>query len=36
MAVAVKAKRDTELGGCLIHAGEQVLAMLGSANTDEN
>jgi cytochrome P450 len=36
MAVAREAKRDTELGGCPIHAGEQVLAMLGSANTDEN
>lgn len=36
MAVAREATRDTELGGCPIHAGEQVLAMLGSANTDEN
>ncbi|GAB5008865.1 cytochrome P450 [Mycobacterium avium] len=36
MAVAREAKRDTELGGCPIHAGEQVLAMLGSANTDED
>jgi cytochrome P450 len=35
MAVARAAKHDTELGGCPIHAGEQVLAMLGSANTDE-
>jgi cytochrome P450 len=35
MAVARAAKHDTELGGCPIHAGEQVLVMLGSANTDE-
>ena len=35
MAVAREAKHDTELGGCPIHAGEQVLVMLGSANTDE-
>ncbi|OCB11749.1 cytochrome P450 [Mycobacterium intracellulare] len=35
MAVAREAKRDTKLGGCPIHAGEQVLVMLGSANTDE-
>lgn len=36
MAVAREAKHDTELGGCPIKAGEQVLAMIGSANTDEN
>ena len=35
MAVARAAKHDTELGGCPIHAGEQVLVMLGSANTDQ-
>ncbi|WP_406814961.1 cytochrome P450 [Mycobacterium sp. M23085] len=35
MVVARQAKHDTELAGCPIHAGEQVLAMLGSANTDE-
>ncbi|WP_236591276.1 cytochrome P450 [Mycobacterium paraintracellulare] len=35
MAVAREAKSDTELGGCPIHAGEQVLALIGSANTDE-
>lgn len=35
MVVARAAKHDTELGGCPIHAGEQVLVMLGSANTDE-
>lgn len=36
MAVAREARHDTELGGCPIKAGEQVLAMIGSANTDEN
>jgi cytochrome P450 len=36
MAVAREAKHDTELGGCPIKAGEQVLAMIGSANTDES
>ncbi len=35
MVVARAATRDTELGGCPIYAGEQVLVMLGSANTDE-
>jgi cytochrome P450 len=35
MVVAREAKSDTELGGCPINAGEQVLAMIGSANTDE-
>lgn len=35
MAVARAARHDTELGGCPIHAGEQVLVMIGSANTDE-
>ena len=36
MAVAREAKHDTELGGCPIKAGEQVLALIGSANTDED
>jgi cytochrome P450 len=36
MVVAREAKTDTELGGCPIHAGEQVLAMIGSANTDDS
>jgi cytochrome P450 len=36
MAVAREARHDTELGGCPIKAGEQVLAMIGSANTDDN
>ncbi|BCZ24675.1 cytochrome P450 [Mycobacterium senriense] len=35
MAVVREAKQSTELGGCPIRAGEQVLVMLGSANTDE-
>jgi cytochrome P450 len=35
MVVAREANCDTELDGCPIHAGEQVLAMIGSANTDE-
>jgi cytochrome P450 len=29
MAVAREARHDTELGGCPIKAGEQVLAMIG-------
>jgi cytochrome P450 len=35
MVVAREAKSDTELGGCPINAGEQVLVMIGSANTDD-
>jgi len=35
MGVARVAVSDTELGGCPIHAGDQVMVMLGSANTDE-
>ena len=35
MVVAREAKCATELGGCPINAGEQVLAMIGSANTDD-
>jgi cytochrome P450 len=35
MGVARVALADTELGGCPIHAGDQVMIMLGSANTDE-
>ena len=35
MAVAREATQDTELGGCPVHAGEQVLALLGAANNDE-
>jgi cytochrome P450 len=35
MAVVRVALEDTELGGCPIHTGDQVVAMLGSANTDD-
>ena len=35
MGVARVALTDTELGGCPIHAGDSVMIMLGSANTDE-
>jgi cytochrome P450 len=35
MGVARIAARDTNLGGCPIHQGDQVMVMLGAANTDE-
>jgi cytochrome P450 len=35
MGVARVATRDVEVGGCPIGAGEQVMALLGSANLDE-
>ncbi len=35
MGVARVAVEDTELAGCPVHAGDQVMVMLGSANTDE-
>jgi cytochrome P450 len=35
MAVIRVATEDTEVSGCPIKAGDQVVAMLGSANTDE-
>jgi cytochrome P450 len=35
MGVARVALQDSELGGCPIHAGDQVMIMLGSANTDD-
>ncbi|HXZ61146.1 MAG TPA: cytochrome P450, partial [Acidimicrobiales bacterium] len=35
MGVARVAVEETELGGCPIHAGDQVMVMIGSANTDE-
>ena len=35
MGVARIAARDTNLGGCPINQGDQVMVMLGSANTDE-
>ena len=35
MGVARVAVQDTELGGCPVHQGDQVMVLLGSANTDE-
>jgi cytochrome P450 len=35
MGVARIAMADTEIGGCPVHKGDQVMVMLGSANTDE-
>jgi len=35
MGVARVAARDTNLGGCPIHQGDQVMVMLGAANTDD-
>ncbi|HEX4175910.1 MAG TPA: cytochrome P450, partial [Acidimicrobiales bacterium] len=35
MTVARVAVEDTELAGCPVHAGDQVMVMIGSANTDE-
>ncbi len=35
MGIARVAVADTELGGCPIRAGDQVMVMIGSANTDE-
>jgi len=35
MGVVRAAVADTELGGCPVRAGDQVMVMLGSANTDE-
>ena len=36
MGIARVAVEDTELNGCPVHAGDQVLVMIGSANTDED
>jgi len=36
MAVARVATRETELAGCPVHAGDQVLALIGAANLDDN
>ena len=36
MAVVRVATEDTEISGCPISKGDQVVAMLGAANTDEN
>ena len=35
MAVARVATRDDEIGECPIHAGDQVLALIGAANLDD-
>ncbi len=35
MAVARVATRDTEIAGCPVHVGDQVLALIGAANVDE-
>ncbi len=35
MGVARVAVQDTELAGCPVHAGDQIMIMIGSANTDE-
>jgi len=35
MAVVRVALEDTSLGGCPVHQGDHVIALLGSANTDE-
>jgi len=34
MAVARVATRDTEIGECPVHTGDQVLALIGAANVD--
>ncbi|HZU80558.1 MAG TPA: cytochrome P450 [Acidimicrobiales bacterium] len=36
MGVARVATRDTEISGCPVHQGDNVMVMLGSANTDED
>jgi cytochrome P450 len=35
MAVARVATREAEIGGCPVHAGDQVLALIGAANLDD-
>ncbi|HEX3333516.1 MAG TPA: cytochrome P450 [Acidimicrobiales bacterium] len=35
MGIARVAVQDTELSGCPVHAGDQIMVMIGSANTDE-
>jgi cytochrome P450 len=35
MSIARVAVADTELGGCPVHAGDQLMVMIGSANTDQ-
>jgi cytochrome P450 len=36
MAVARVATRDTEVGGCPVHSGDQVMALIGAANLDDD
>jgi cytochrome P450 len=36
MAVARIATRDSEIAGCPVHVGDQVIALIGAANVDEN
>jgi cytochrome P450 len=36
MAVARVATRDSEIGGCPVHTGDQVLALIGAANLDDD
>jgi cytochrome P450 len=35
MGIARVAVQETEVGGCPVHAGDQIMVMIGSANTDE-
>ena len=35
MGIARVAMEDTELSGCPVHKGDQIMVMIGSANTDE-
>ena len=35
MSIARVAVTDTELGGCPVHSGDQLMVMIGSANTDQ-
>ncbi len=35
MGIARVAVQDTEMGGCPVHAGDQIMVMIGSANCDE-
>jgi cytochrome P450 len=35
MGIARVAVQDTEVGGCPVHSGDQIMIMIGSANTDE-
>src|SRR5262245_3247028 len=36
LAVARVATRDTEVGGCPVHTGDQVMALVGAANVDDD